>query len=271
MNEMRLVVVGAAGRMGRMLVKTISETEGCKLTGAIEREGSIALGQDPGLLAGVGKLNVEIGDDPASVMREANGVIDFTTPAATVELAAQAAAHGLVHVVGTTGLTEADFGRLKDAARSARVIQSGNMSLGVNLMAALVRKVAQTLGEDFDIEILEMHHRHKVDAPSGTALLLGEAAAEGRGVGLKERSVRARDGHTGARQAGDIGFATLRGGSVVGDHTVLFAGPGERIELAHRAEDRSIFARGAIRAALWGRDKTPGFYTMADVLSLGAL
>jgi 4-hydroxy-tetrahydrodipicolinate reductase len=174
-------------------------------------------------------------------------------------------------VVGTTGLAEAGLGKLREAAQKARVIQSGNMSLGVNLLAGLVRKVAQTLGDDFDIEILEMHHRMKVDAPSGTALLLGEAAAAGRSVGLKERSVRSRDGHTGVRRAGDIGFAALRGGSVVGDHTVVFAGQGERIELVHRSEDRNIFARGAVRAALWGRDQPPGYYTMADVLGLSNL
>jgi 4-hydroxy-tetrahydrodipicolinate reductase len=265
---MRLVVVGAAGRMGRMLVKSISETEGCKLAGAVEREGSIALGQDAGLLAGVGKLNVEITPDPRPVFNDADGVLDFTSPGATVEFAALAAQAGIVHVVGTTGLSDADFSSLREASRRARIVQSGNMSLGVNLLAALVRKVAQTLGEDFDIEILEMHHRMKVDAPSGTALLLGEAAAEGRGVALKDNAVRSRDGHTGARRAGDIGFATLRGGSVVGDHTVIFAGQGERIELAHKAEDRALFARGAVRAALWAQNKAPGYYTMADVLGL---
>jgi 4-hydroxy-tetrahydrodipicolinate reductase len=269
MTDMRLVVVGAAGRMGRMLVKAILETDGCKLVGALEREGSISLGGDAGLLAGVGKLNVLIGDDPHAVLGEADGVLDFTAPAATVALAELAADAGLVHVVGTTGLSKSDFDKLRAAAQKARIIQSGNMSLGVNLLAGLVRKVAQTLGEDFDIEILEMHHRLKVDAPSGTALLLGEAAAEGRGIPLNERAVRSRDGHTGARRSGDIGFATLRGGSVVGEHMVVFAGQGERIELAHRAEDRSIFARGAVRAALWGRDRKPGYYTMADVLGLG--
>jgi 4-hydroxy-tetrahydrodipicolinate reductase len=271
MTDMRLVVVGAAGRMGRMLVKAILETDGCKLVGALEREGSISLGGDAGLLAGVGKLNVLIGDDPHAVLGEADGVLDFTAPAATVSLAELAADAGLVHVVGTTGLSDEDFGKLRAAAQKARVIQSGNMSLGVNLLAGLVRKVARTLGEDFDIEILEMHHRMKVDAPSGTALLLGEAAAEGRGIPLNERAVRSRDGHTGARRSGDIGFATLRGGSVVGEHMVVFAGQGERIEIAHRAEDRSIFARGAVRAALWGRDRKPGYYTMADVLGLRAL
>jgi 4-hydroxy-tetrahydrodipicolinate reductase len=271
MTDMRLVVAGAAGRMGRMLVKAICETEGCRLTGAVERAGSIALGQDAGLLAGVGKLNVEIGDDPRGALAEADGVLDFTAPAATVSLAKLAAESGLVHVVGTTGLSEGDLGALRQAGQRARLVQSGNMSLGVNLLAGLVRKVAQTLGDEFDIEILEMHHRMKVDAPSGTALLLGEAAAEGRKIALGERAVRSRDGHTGARRAGDIGFATLRGGSVVGEHTVVFAGLGERIELAHRAEDRSIFARGAVRAALWARGKKPGYYSMADVLGLSAV
>ncbi len=268
MSEMRLVVVGAAGRMGRMLVKTISETDGCKLVGAVEREGSIALGQDPGLLAGVGKLNVTIGDDPRAVLDGADGVLDFTAPAATVALAGLAAEAGLVHVVGTTGLAEADFHKLRNAARRARVIQSGNMSLGVNLLAGLVRKVAQTLGEDFDIEVLEMHHRMKVDAPSGTALLLGEAAAAGRGIALKERAVRSRDGHTGARRAGDIGFAALRGGQVVGEHTLLFAAGSEHIALTHRSFDRRVYATGAVRAALWLHGRAPGLYDMKHVLGM---
>jgi 4-hydroxy-tetrahydrodipicolinate reductase len=268
MGEMRLVVVGAAGRMGRMLIRAVAETEGCRLVGAIEREGSTALGHDAGLLAGTGLLEVDVTDDPLPVFAQADGVLDFTAPAATVGFAALAAQARIVHVVGTTGLADSDFTKLEAAARHARIVQSGNMSLGVNLLAGLVRKVAATLGEEFDIEILEMHHRMKVDAPSGTALLLGEAAAKGRGVALAERSVRSRDGHTGARRPGDIGFATLRGGTVVGDHTVIFAGAGERLELSHRAEDRAIFARGAIRAALWAFDKKPGYYSMADVLNL---
>jgi 4-hydroxy-tetrahydrodipicolinate reductase len=268
MTEMRLVVVGAAGRMGRSLVKTISETHGCRLTGAIEREGSLALGQDAGLLAGCGDAKVPITDDPLPVFAQADGVLDFSAPAASVAYAGLAAQARIVHVIGTTGLAEADFTRLEAAARHARIVQSGNMSLGVNLLASLVRKVAATLGEDFDIEILEMHHRQKVDAPSGTALLFGEAAAAGRGIALQERAVRVRDGQTGPRPAGDIGFAALRGGTVIGDHQVIFAGPGERLELAHRAEDRSLFARGAVRAALWAFDKKPGYYTMADVLGL---
>jgi 4-hydroxy-tetrahydrodipicolinate reductase len=266
MDEMRLVVVGAAGRMGQMLVKAISATEGVVLAAALERPGSPAIGQDAGVIAGLGPLDVAISDDPLAALLKADGVIDFTAPAATVEMAALAAQARIVHVVGTTGMLDADLAKLEAAARHAVIVRSGNMSLGVNLLAAMVEKVARTLGADWDIEILEMHHRMKVDAPSGTALLLGEAAAKGRGVALAERSVRARFGHTGARQPGDIGFATLRGGSVVGDHSVIFAGPGERIELKHIAEDRGIFANGAVQAALWARERKPGLYSMADVL-----
>ena len=268
MTDMGLVVVGAAGRMGRMLVKTISETEGCALAGAVEQPGSIAIGEDAGLLAGAGRANVAITADAEAAFAQADGVLDFTAPSASVHFAEIAARSGSVHVVGTTGLAEEHFAKLRAAAKRARIVQSGNMSLGVNLLAALARKVAATLGEDFDIEILEMHHRMKVDAPSGTAVLLGEAAAEGRAVALKERAVRSRDGHTGKRRPGDIGFAALRGGTVVGEHSVIFAGPAERIELVHRAEDRMIFARGALHAALWARDREPGLYSMADVLGL---
>jgi len=173
-----------------------------------------------------------------------------------------------VHVIGTTGFDAAGEALINDAAAKATIVKAGNMSLGVNLLALLTQKVAAALGEDYDIEIVEMHHRMKVDAPSGTALMLGEAAAKGRGVPLGEKSVRVRDGHTGARKPGDIGFATLRGGSVVGDHTVIFAGDGERIELTHLAADRGIFARGAVKAALWGKGRAPGLYSMADVLGI---
>ena len=268
MSEMRLVVAGAAGRMGRMLVQIIHDTEGAVLAGALEREGSPALGQDAGQLAGVGANGVKISADALAVLAQADGLIDFTSPAATIAYAGLAAQARIVHVIGTTGLAATDIEKIDAAARHAVVVRSGNMSLGVNLLAGLVKKVAQTLGEDYDIEIVEMHHRMKVDAPSGTALLLGEAAAKGRKIDLNARSVRARDGHTGARNSGDIGFATLRGGTVVGDHQVIFAGSGERLELAHRAEDRGIFARGAVKAALWGHGHKPGHYNMADVLGL---
>ena len=268
MSEMKIVIAGAAGRMGRMLVQTVTATQGAVVSGALERPGSSALGQDAGTLAGVGALGVLLSDDALSVIAKADALIDFTTPASTVELAGLAAQARIVHVIGTTGLSGEDFAKIDAAARHAVIVRSGNMSLGVNLLAGLVKKVAATLGEDYDIEILEMHHRMKVDAPSGTALLLGEAAAAGRAIKLADHSQRVRDGHTGARTSGDIGFATLRGGSVVGDHNVIFAGPGERLELAHKAEDRGIFARGAVRAALWGKGRMPGHYSMQDVLGL---
>ena len=268
MSEMRIVVAGAAGRMGRMLIQTIHATEGAVLAGALERPGSLAIGQDAGLLAGIGETGVSVSDKPLETILNADGLIDFTTPASTIELAALASQARIVHVIGTTGCAAQDIAKIDAAARHAVIVRSGNMSLGVNLLAGLVKKVAATLGPDYDIEILEMHHRMKVDAPSGTALLLGEAAALGRDIPLADHSQRVRDGHTGARTAGDIGFATLRGGTVVGDHTVIFAGPGERLELSHKAEDRGIFARGAVRAALWGRGRKPGHYSMADVLGL---
>lgn len=271
MSDMRLVVVGAAGRMGRMLIKAIHEAQGCTLAAAIERPGSALLGQDAGVLAGLPASGVLVGDNPLPAFTAAEGVLDFTTPDSTVAFAALAARARIAHIIGTTGLEPQHLAKLEEAARDTAIIRSGNMSLGVNLLAALVRKVAATLGTDWDIEIAEMHHRMKVDAPSGTAVLLGEAAAEGRAVDLARQRVAVRDGHTGARVPGTIGFATLRGGTVVGDHKVIFAGAGERLELAHIAEDRSLFAQGAIKAALWGRGRPPGLYSMADVLGLDTL
>ena len=268
MSEMRLIVAGAGGRMGRTLVKAIADTKALKLTGALEDVRSPLIGWDAGTLAGLGENGVKLVGDPGSLMEQADGIIDFTIPAATVGLAGVAAKARKVHIIGTTGLTAADEAAIKDAAKSAVIVKSGNMSLGVNLLAALTRRAAKTLDASFDIEILEMHHNQKVDAPSGTALMLGRAAAEGRSIDLDKRSVRSRDGHTGARKAGDIGFASLRGGTVVGEHTVMFAGPAERIELVHKAEDRMIFARGALHAALWARDQKPGLYSMVDVLGL---
>ena len=256
--------------MGRALIRAIAETPGAVLTGALEAPGSELLGQDSGLLAGLPANGVALSADLWALSKDADGILDFTVPAATIANVAIAAQRGIVHVIGTTGLSASDNAVIRSVASQAVVVQSGNMSLGVNLLAALVKQVAKSLDEDFDIEIVEMHHRQKIDAPSGTAYLLGQAAAEGRGVDLAKTSVRSRDGHTGARGRGDIGFATLRGGTATGDHTVIFAGPYERIELAHKSEDRMIFARGALKAALWARDKKPGFYTMADVLGIGA-
>lgn len=271
MTDMRLVVVGAAGRMGRMLIKAIADAPGCMLSAAIERPGSALIGQDSGVLAGLPPNGIAVTDEALPAFVEAEGVLDFTTPEATLGFAALAAQARIVHVVGTTGLEPHHIARLEAAGRHAAIIRSGNMSLGVNLLAALVRKVAATLGTDWDIEIAEMHHRMKVDAPSGTAVMLGEAAAQGRAVDLAQARVAVRDGHTGARPAGAIGFAALRGGTVVGDHKVVFAGTGERIELAHIAEDRGLFAQGAVKAALWGRGRKPGLYAMADVLGLDSL
>jgi 4-hydroxy-tetrahydrodipicolinate reductase len=269
MGEMKLAVVGAGGRMGRNLARAAHEMEGCELVGGVERAGSEYVGCDLGELAGLGRLGVEIGDDaPALFASGIDGVLDFTTPAASVQFSELAAQARIVHIIGTTGFKADDEQKIKAASRHAAIVKAGNMSLGINMLTALVEQVANALDESFDIEIVEMHHRHKVDAPSGTALMLGEAAAGGRGVSLEEKSVRSRDGHTGERRAGDIGFATLRGGSVVGEHKVIFAGNAERIELSHIADDRGIFATGAVKAALWAKDRKPGLYSMKDVLGL---
>ena len=261
-------MLGAAGRMGQALTRVLAATPGCAVAGGIEAKGSPAIGRDIGEIAGIEPLGVAVTDDPLPVFASVQGVLDFTTPASTLAFAALAAQARIVHVIGTTGLSESDQAKIVAAARHATVVKAGNMSLGVNLLAILTARVAEALGPEFDIEILEMHHRHKRDAPSGTSLMLGAAAAEARGVSLDERAVRARDGETGPRREGDIGFAALRGGDVVGEHKVIFAGPGERVELAHIATDREIFARGAVRAALWAKGKSPGLYSMRDVLGL---
>jgi 4-hydroxy-tetrahydrodipicolinate reductase len=270
MGDMRLIVAGAAGRMGRTLIKMIGETEGVTLAAALEGPQCAVLGEDAGLLAGGAATGVKVTADALAAVVAADGILDFSTPQVSVELAALAAQARIVDVIGTTGFSGDQRDKIEAAARHATIVRSGNMSLGVNLLAALVEKAAHALGPEFDIEIIEMHHRMKVDAPSGTALLLGEAAAHGRGDDLKSLAVPAREGLTGARKAGSIGFAALRGGSVVGDHSVIFAGIGERIELAHRAEDRSIFARGALRAVLWAKGRKPGLYSMRDVLGIAA-
>ncbi|GGD20012.1 4-hydroxy-tetrahydrodipicolinate reductase [Sinisalibacter lacisalsi] len=263
-----IVVNGASGRMGRMLVKLVSESPAARLVGALERPGHDWVGQDVGEAMGGAALGVPVSDDPLEAMAKAQAVIDFTAPAATVALADLAAQARAVHVIGTTGLTDDDITRLAAAARHATIIRAGNMSLGVNLLVQLTRKVAEALDEAFDIEIVETHHKHKVDAPSGTALMLGEAAAEGRGVELDRVADRGRDGITGARTEGHIGFSAIRGGDVVGEHDVIFAGTGERVILRHVATDRAIFARGALKAALWGIGRKPGSYDMMDVLGL---
>lgn len=263
-----IVVNGASGRMGRMLVKLVQENPGARLVGAIEREGHEWIGQDLGAAMGGAEVGVTVTDDPLEAMSKAQAVIDFTAPVATVPLAEIAAQARAVHVIGTTGLDEDDLARLEAAARHATIIRAGNMSFGVNLLTKLTRMVAEALDTDFDIEVVEAHHKHKVDAPSGTALMLGEAAAEGRGVRLADVEDRARDGITGERETGHIGFSAIRGGDIVGEHDVIFAGPGERIVLRHVATDRALFGRGAVKAALWGVGQKPGNYDMMDVLGL---
>lgn len=267
-SDLRLVIAGAGGRMGRALIRAVAETEGFVLAGALEYAGSAHVGEDAGLMAGLPLAGVTVQSDAAPRLSGADVVVDFSTPAASVRLAGSLAGTCIAHVVGTTGFSNAETAALADAARNAAIVKSGNMSLGVNLLAALTRRVAATLDQSFDIEIVEMHHNRKVDAPSGTALLLGEAAAKGRGQALDDCSERGRDGVTGARKPGAIGFASLRGGSVVGEHAVIFAGPSERIELVHKAEDRMIFAHGALTAARWAKGRAPGLYSMADVLGL---
>jgi 4-hydroxy-tetrahydrodipicolinate reductase len=267
-SPMKLAIAGAGGRMGRELARIVHATPGCVLAGGLEAPGSPYVGHDYGTLFGVSNLGIKISDSPEAVLPHVDGIIDFTVPAATLSLVKHTSAFNKVHVIGTTGIDSAGEATIKWAAEHATIVKSGNMSLGINLLAGLVKKVAATLGEDFDIEVLEMHHNKKIDAPSGTALMLGKAAADGRGVNLAEKSVRSRDGHTGARKAGDIGFATLRGGSVVGDHTVMFASDSERIEFTHKAQSREMFAIGAVKAALWCRGRAPGLYNMFDVLGM---
>lgn len=272
MAELAIGIVGAAGRMGRALVRAVAEAQaqgqGCRLVAASEMPGHGALGQDAGTLAGLDPLSVALTDDASSVFVAADAVLDFTAPKAAVAHAMMAADAGTIVVTGTTGLAPAEQAKIAEAARRVAVVQAPNFSVGVNLAMALVERTARVLDERFDIEIVEMHHRHKLDSPSGTALGLGRAAAKGRGVSLDEVAERGRDGVGVARKPGAIGFASLRGGDVVGDHTVVFAGPFERIEITHRAGGREIFAGGAVRAALWAADQGPGLYTMQDVLGL---
>jgi 4-hydroxy-tetrahydrodipicolinate reductase len=265
---MKIAIAGAGGRMGRELARIVHDTPGCVLAGGLEAKGSAYVGMDYGNLFGQPSVKVKITDDAAALMPIIDGIIDFTIPSATLDLIKHTTGNGKVHVIGTTGFEAPGEATIAMAGEKARIIKSGNYSLGINLMQGMLRKVAAVLGNDYDAEVLEMHHRHKIDAPSGTALMLGQAVADGRKVDLKAKSVRSRDGHTGARKPGDIGFATLRGGSVVGDHTVMFASDSERIEFTHKAQSREMFARGAVRACLWAQKKPPGFYDMQDVLGL---
>ncbi|MDX2143658.1 MAG: 4-hydroxy-tetrahydrodipicolinate reductase [Rhodospirillaceae bacterium] len=266
-SPLKIGIVGCAGRMGRMLIQEILATPGCMLAGGTEPAGP-AVGSDLGLLVGPKPVGVSVMADAEKLFAVSDTVIDFTVPAATLWHTRLAAKTGKTLIVGTTGLDESILGALAEAGKTAAVVHAPNFSLGVNVMFAVTEKIAATLGPDYDIDILEMHHRHKVDAPSGTALGLGEAAAKGRNVKLANVWRKSRDGQVGPRPTGEIGFATLRGGDVVGDHTVMFAAEGERIELTHRASSRAVFAKGAVRAALWARGRGPGLYSMRDVLGL---
>ena len=263
-----IVVTGGSGRMGRMLIEVVAESAAARLVGVVEQQGHDWIGEDAGVAMGGAPIGVTVTDDPIEVFAKAQAVLDFTAPEATLQFAALAAQARAVHVIGTTGMTADQIASLGPAARHAVIVRAGNMSLGVNLLVQLTRKVAEALDTEFDIEVVEAHHGQKVDAPSGTALMLGEAAAEGRGLSLDDVADRGRDGITGTRRPGTIGFSAIRGGDIVGEHDVMFAGPGERIVLRHMATDRRLFARGALKAALWGQDKAPGEYDMVDVLGL---
>jgi 4-hydroxy-tetrahydrodipicolinate reductase len=267
-NQPGLVVTGASGRMGQTLIRLVQASDKLRLVGCVERAGHPWIGRDVGEAMGGSPAGVKVTDDALEAFAKAQAVVDFTSPAATVEFAALAAQARAVHVIGTTGLEAEHLAKIAAAARHAPIIRAGNMSLGVNLLTRLTQKVAAALDADWDIEIVEAHHRMKVDAPSGTALMLGQAAAEGRGVSLDDSKVSGRDGITGARAKGSIGFSAIRGGDIVGEHDVIFAGEGERIILRHMATDRAIFARGALRAALWGQGQKPGQYDMMDVLGI---
>lgn len=270
MTDLRTVVIsGAAGRMGQANLRAVLATKGLKVSGALERPGSNVIGKDAGTLAGVDPLGVLVTDNVADALEGADALLDFTSPESSVALAAETAKRGMIHVIGTTGCTPEDETALQAAANAgARIVKAGNFSLGVNLLVELVKKAAAALGPDWDAEIIEMHHNKKVDAPSGTALMLGKAVAEGRETSFEDKTVFVREGHTGPRESGTIGFATLRGGNVIGEHSVLLVGPNERIELSHKAQDRALFADGAVRAIVWARNKPAGYYQMADVLGL---
>jgi len=254
--------------MGQMLVRTVAASDRCLVVGGSERSGASVVGKDLGLVAGIDALGVSVTDDASDLFAHADAVLEFTSPAATVQHAEFAAKKKKIHVIGTTGFEPAQLAALNRAAKHTAIVLAPNMSLGVNLLLRMVEQVARALDADWDVEVLEMHHRAKVDAPSGTALALGRAAAAGRNVDLDHVGKRVRDGITGARKRGDIGFAVLRGGDTVGEHRVIFAAEGERVELTHIATNREIYARGALRAALWAQDKPPGLYSMADVLGL---
>jgi len=267
MADMRVIVVGASGRMGRMLVAAVAASKGAVLTGATERAGSPFIGRDAGELAGVETLAVDIVGD-LQACGDADVIIDFSAPAATLNHAAYAASKGMGMVIGTTGFEAAQLEELREILAASPVVMAANYSVGVNLALSLIERAAEVLGDDYDAEIFEAHHKHKVDAPSGTALAMGRALAAGRCVSLDESAVYSREGITGARKPGSIGFSVVRGGNIVGEHQAMFIADEERVEINHVASDRMVFAKGAVRAASWLMRKDAGWYDMQDVLNL---
>lgn len=264
----RIAVAGAAGRMGKNLIEAIQLFEGVELGAAVERPGSTMLSTDAGELAGVGSLGVRISDSLEAVTGDFDVLIDFTLPEVTAANVRVCREAGKKMVIGTTGLDESQKGQLQEAAKDIAIVFAPNMSVGVNLCLKLLQVAAQVLGDDVDIEVIEAHHRHKIDAPSGTALAMGEVVAEALGRDLKECAVYGREGRTGERDRKTIGFETIRAGDIVGEHTVMFAGIGERVEITHKASSRMTFAKGAVRAAAWLANKDKGLFDMQDVLSL---
>ena len=262
-KKIRLVVSGSCGRMGRLVIGSIASRDDCELVGALEHSGSEFLGRDAGEVCGIGVTGVTITD--SFDFKNSDGVIDFSTPSSSVEVCGLASSSDNFCIIGTTGLSESDESSILESSKKVAIVRSGNFSLGVNLLSVLVERASRSL--DYDIEIVETHHRDKVDAPSGTALLLGESASRGRDVSLSDVSVR--DGHIGGRTPGKIGFGSLRGGGVTGDHSVLFLGDREVIELSHRSLDRRLFSDGAVRAAIWASSRPAGCYDMLDVLGIG--
>jgi len=262
-------VIGAAGRMGRTLIEAVSQSDGALiLAGATERPGSSLIGADAGELSGLGKLGVSIVDDVAKIVRDIDVLVDFSSPAATIEHIKVCAANDTAIVIGTTGFTAEQDAVIKKSSAQIAICKASNFSTGVNLCFKLLDIAARVLGDDVDIEVIEAHHRHKVDAPSGTALSMGGVVANALGRDLAEVAVYGREGQTGARERDTIGFATVRAGDIVGDHTVMFAADGERVEITHKASSRMSFARGALRAARWVTEKPAGMYDMQDVLNL---
>ena len=265
---MKVAIIGAAGRMGKVLIEAVDGTDGLQLGAAIVEPGNSLIGADAGDMTGIGKTGVAMAGSLADVKDDFDVLIDFTFPDLTLENARFCQTNGKSHVIGTTGLSDAEKQQLAQVAENVPVVFAPNMSVGVNVVLNLLRTAAAALGDDYDVEIIETHHRHKKDAPSGTALRMGEVVADALGRDLKECAVYGREGFTGERTRKEIGFETIRAGDVVGDHTVLFATEGERIEITHKASSRMTFAKGAMRAALWLKDKPAGLYDMQDVLEL---